>query len=659
MEFSLAFPMEFILALRALQSAKKIQRDLREKTPEGIYGLAPTSRGKYLIYSGAMYLFVLDQLRPWINKIAKSFYGYYQDKMPKEEELGEHVEAALVGALTWNDSFFRLCLSFAEMTSESKQHPMNYWGSFWRVDVLEKFKEHLHGTIGKPYFGVDKLDDANFGREFEREWERVLRFQDLRGSFQIVPLFTHADMVRYANLPRRKQEIVYEMVDYAALKICPKFFLALDDIEPVRLHKWEKLLLGLTRSLVDQAIKRNETIKNMGRKKETKRGLTQKQEQELRDKIELRILKLAKEEYYPLYRKKEIPLRILELMDKIESTGKKIDALMKRGSVSQKVLSKYLEKDKELMEQFLKEVTSWQKGEGFAFDHTSYLFPWPYVLRLSSNKEIQEIMKRGDCEIRPLYRIVENLRIAYRKAEEEKDWERAQELAGELGRREKQLQTVRIRLLTREKLRRVRPSYFVYQRIRRIYLPPEERKRVSVKRRQQHNEENKIEDLLDAQLAEQALMSGARTPQEFGDWASSEKLSQKRLQIGKSIIEDHSGKRREYVSLGELSVIVGCSRDTLMRMEGRGEIEFESRRASGGKVVRQGGRRMKLFPKQGIDEIRNYFIKDKTIAKIAGVRPDYIPRLKKRLGLDELPRLEQKKKLIEYAKQRRENNRNS
>ncbi len=93
-----------------------------------------------------------------------------------------------------------------------------------------------------------------------------------------------------------------------------------------------------------------------------------------------------------------------------------------------------------------------------------------------------------------------------------------------------------------------------------------------------------------------------------------------------------------------------------MRLEEGGEIEFESKRVKGGKVVQQGGRRLKLFPKKQIDEIKYCFVKDKDIARKAGVRPDYIPKLKKKLGLDELPRLEQKKELVEWAKQRRRRN---
>ena len=261
---------------------------------------------------------------------------------------------------------------------------------------------------------------------------------------------------------------------------------------------------------------------------------------------------------------------------------------------------------------------------------------------------------------------IQNLQQEGRKAEEEKDWAKAKKLAKELGKAERERRIGESILRARERSRWVWPSYFIYQTIRRDYLRQEDTKSFPGKSftpNHWQNLESSGEEALDNRLAKEAIEAGAVSPQEFTEYAQLEALNQKQFLEKNVVIEDDSGRKKEYVRLGKLADMVGCSPKTLIRMEERGEIKFEWKRVKGGEIQTEGkgvgkrGRWMRLFPVGKIDEIRCCFLKDRNIAKIARVRADYLPKLKKKRGFDELPRLEQKKKLLEWAKQRRKKRR--
>ena len=634
-----------------MHEMRKTLAELRKQNPEALYRHARVSRNKYMVYSGAMYLFILDQLRPWIGGIIRSFHSYYQRRMPTEKAMRDCVEQSLLTALLVNNPFLRLGLYFEASASKSKLDPSYYWGSFWPVDIWERFKEHLYRAIGQPSLELTRLDDREFSAMFEKEWRRALSFQDGAGGFRIIPLFTHADMVRYGNLSRNNQDIAYRMVDHVVLRICPKLMQPLDHIETRRLTKWKNLLLELVRPLVEQIIEEHAAIKNEDRENELERGLTQKEEKKLRQDIQSRILKLATEEYVYLYGKKQVPLEIRKLMDEIESSNKKIEAWKKNEDITGKTVADLLQKQDRFTEKLL---ASSPKMGGTHIDYSETLFPCGYFLGSVSDAKMQEIKKRGAYPKKSVLRKIKNLKQKLGEAEQGKDRKAARMLSSELGRAERERRAGESILKAREMARWVRPSHFIYKTIRKIYFPPRERKPAWAKSTQS-GDQDKTGDQWDTQLAQEAINSGAKNPKEYTDSSSLEIISQRQY-LGRPIIEDDSRERREYVTLRDLSVALGCSRKTLMRLEEGGEIEFESKRVKGGKVVQQGGRRLKLFPKKQIDEIKYCFVKDKDIARKAGVRPDYIPKLKKKLGLDELPRLEQKKELVEWAKQRRRRN---
>lgn len=637
---------------RPLQGARKTLAELRKKNPEALYHPARVSRNKYMVYSMAMYLFILDQLRPRIRGIIKSFQSYYQRRMPTEEAMRDCVEESLRTALLVNNPFLRLGLYFEASASKSKLDPSCYWGSFWQVDIWERFKEYLYRAIGEPSLELTRLDDREFSAVFEKEWRRALKFQDGTGGFRIIPLFTHADMVRYGNLSRNNQDIAYQMVDYVVLRICPKLMQPLDHIETRRLTKWKNLLLELMRPLVEQIIEEHAAIKNEGQVNEFERGLTQKEEKKLRQNIQSTVLKLATKEYYYLHGKKQVSLEIRKLMDEIESNSKKIEAWKKKEDITGKTVTDLLQKQDRLTGKLL--ASSLKMG-GTHIDYPEAVIPWGYFLGSISDTKMQDIKKRGAYPKKAMFRRIQNLKQKLRKAEQEKDWKGARKLSSELGRAERERRAGESILKRREKWRWVRPSYFIYETIHKIYLPQKDRK-LAWAGSMQSGDQGERGEPWDDQSAREARDSGAKTPKEYTDLASLEIIS-RRQYLGRSITEDDSRERREYVTLRDLSVALGCSRKTLMRLEESGEIEFESKRVKGGKVVQQGGRWLKLFPKKQINEIKHCFVKDKEIAKIAGVRPDYIPKLKKKLSWDELPRLEQKKKLVEWAKQRRRRNR--
>lgn len=644
--------------------AKAKLRNLRKKDPETLYRLARVHSDRYIIYGGAMYLFILDQLAPWISQTVSLFRRYYADKMPKEQEMSKYVEVALLGALLDNHPWLRLNLWIKAFATRSELDPFYYWGSFWQVDICERFKENLYKAIGCPTANLGKLDDNQFATEFEKEWQRVVSFQDLRGGFHIMPLFTHTDMVRYANLSQRNQDIVYQMVDYVVLKICPKLFQTIDHIEPSRFRKWQELLLGLMQPLVDEVIKQQKRVKDEGREEKLRRGLTPKEKREVRENVESRILSLATIEYYYLYGKngkKVIPRDIRILMKEMELNSKKISAVTKKEGFNQKMLSSLLQKDKDLTRRFRKRSASWVEEDGSLMNYHLPYLPWGHFLGSRSDEEIKKIKKRGAYPRRALLKRTENLLREYRKAEEEKNWGKAKELIHRLREVQRERETGQSVLRVREKSRWVWPSYFIYQKIRKHYLLDEHAESLPQKVSHLPDGESSWEDALDDELGQKALTAGAVSPDEFTEYARLEALNQKQFLDKNVVTEDDSGHKREYVRIGELAAEVKRSPKTLIRMEERGEIEFEWRRVKGGEIQAEGksvgkrGRWMRLFPVEKIEELKYYFKNDKDIAKDAGVRADYLPKLKKKLGLDELPRCQQKKKLIEYFEQRRKN----
>lgn len=664
---------------RSRREAREKLSGLRKRDPEARYRLVPTLLNRYIIYSESVCLFITDQLAGWIVETVSHFYCYYDDKMPKKEEINKYVRKALLEALIDNHPWLRLSFWIKTFATESKLDPFYYWGSFWKMDMCQRFKEYLYIAIGRPTANLEKLDDERFIAEFEEEWQRAVNFQDLRGGFHIMPLmplFTPNDMVRYAHLSRSNpkieyrmiQDLVWQMIDYVVLKICPKLFETIDHLEPRRFQKWQKLLLELMRPLVDQVLRKQERIMNQGREEKSKRELTQKDKQGVRKNIESRILSLATKKYYYLYEyeKKEIPWDIRALMKEWELNGKKMRASEKKQGFYQQKWS-CAKKSEDLAKKILEKIASWVgEGDGSWINYYQPYLPWGHFLGLDSDEEIKEIKERGAYPRKALLKRTENLLREYRKAEEEKNWRKAKELLRKLREVEREREAGQSVLRAREKSRWVRPSYFIYQKIRKDYLFQEDTNSFPGKGFMPNHWQD-LESLgdedLDNRVAKEALAVGATSPQEFTEYASLEKLNQKRLLDKNVVIEDDSGYKREYVRLGKLADMVGCSPKTLIRMEERGEIKFEWRRVKGGEIQTEGkgvgkrGRWMRLFPVEKIDEIRCCFLKDRNIAKIARVRADYLPKLKKKRGFDELPRLEQKKKLLEWAKQRKKKRR--
>jgi len=640
---------------RSRKEAKEKLRDFRKSHPEAHYRLFLVPPDSYIIYSESVYLFMWDQLANWGTQIVNLFHSYYQDRMQKKEEVGSYVKKALLAALLDNNPWQRLALYLKVLATETELDPSYYWGAFWRMDVTHRFKEQLYEAIGHPTANLREVGDEKFLVECEKEWLRALEFLDSRGDLHIMPLVTPDDMVRYANLPGRDQDIVYQMIDYVVLKICPKLWQTLDYIESIRFHKWQNLLLGLMRPLVDEVVRQQERIKNEGRPEALRQGLTEKEERELRQNIESRILKLATEEYYYLYGTKQIPRDIRILMKEIESNQSKLMTVTEKGG-SFKEKRSYIEKDKNLTAKLLQKAASWVEGDSSWIHYCQLFLPWGHFIGLPSDEEMKEIMRRGAYPRKALLKRIENLKKEYGKTEEGKDWGKARELASAIGKTERELETGESVLQARQKSRGVRPSYFLYRQIQNDYSIAERIEPFADKgllRNNWQDEKSPWAEALDARVAEESLAEGAMVLQGFEGYISPESLTQKQFLDKPVVVEDESGHRQKYVRLGRLADKLGCSPKTLIRMEERGDIEFEWKRIGGGwrtiggRKIYQKGRRMRLFPVEKIEELEYCFKNDKDIAKDAGVRADYLPKLKKKLGLDELPRCQQKKKLIE------------
>ena len=182
-----------------------------------------------------------------------------------------------------------------------------------------------------------------------------------------------------------------------------------------------------------------------------------------------------------------------------------------------------------------------------------------------------------------------------------------------------------------EKIKWVRPSYFICQQIYKIYLPKKYHDYKEIKQKTMELEFRKgDEERLVKKNGSIAIVGG------------STRRGARSVSFEEVLI---NGKT--YLTIMGLAKKVDRVPQTLRNLEEQGKIIFERHR--------EGHRRaMRLFPQDKLNEILLFFPpRFKEVARKIGVSESYLRRLRKRLNLQNLSKIEQVAALMERFKKRR------
>jgi len=282
------------------QEAERLVSKKSQKDPPGEYSSFRYSEKHYAVYNGLIFRFLYDIAYPMLARIVETSNAYYGDTVPRsDQKLQNAIASSLLLALTVFPVKSRLAYLKREGYEANRQIPFFltvFLDTFW-IDVLERFKVLFWRSTGSPQATFSD-DDVEFAGQFEHEWERAKLFSGLNYDFVVVPAFEQADMVRYSQLSGSyRRRIFNEMIDYVVLRICPRLLLELDQIEEKRFQSWQYVLIEMTRSLV------NVILRSIERAKGGK--LSSKDQMQLLETLQKRIVQLATSEYNYRFRKSE------------------------------------------------------------------------------------------------------------------------------------------------------------------------------------------------------------------------------------------------------------------------------------------------------------------------------------------------------------------
>ena len=322
----------------SLQDASAKLKKLKSKSKEAGYRILEINKKEYVIYSQAVYYFIVVQHPAYWETTVKQYQVYYKDYMPKVEHFyeSELVEFAIMRAILRCNLSMRVKYFF-QITQQQKRRLSHVWGSFFEADVLERFKEELWIAIKCPYMDFGEIKNASiFAKNFEAQWIYAKQFSDLEYNFSVIPRFSLKDMVRYAVfLPNeiKDDKIVYEMIDYVGYKVCPSLRLDIHRADLDLFKGWIKVFLQLCIPLIQAKV--NWISKQTYELRKT--TIIEKEKQELQEKIIPEIKKWILHDFDFSYRKVDYPvpffmpignLSILDKKRKIGNTKEQEDAFV-------------------------------------------------------------------------------------------------------------------------------------------------------------------------------------------------------------------------------------------------------------------------------------------------------------------------------------------
>lgn len=236
------------LTLPLSETQTRLRELIQQQGAEWDFALLSVGQDKYVIYSRAIYFFILAHNPQWWWWAFEAFKKCYSQLIAPDDRFwkNETFEIAFMRAAFKTNPSIRVKFMLQDKTDRNPSFVIS--ASFER-DVYIRLKDELWFAYKGPVDANLRQNDSKlFAETFEGEWEYLkATFSDMHFGFTVHPCFTFNDMISYAGLPKglKKLRIVSEMIDYAVLRVAPTAMLTADQVDPERVKKWMNLIAAL------------------------------------------------------------------------------------------------------------------------------------------------------------------------------------------------------------------------------------------------------------------------------------------------------------------------------------------------------------------------------------------------------------------------------
>jgi len=203
--------------------------------------------------------FLFDLFKKFIFDVTNQCLLYYKIIPPKSNN---NITKEILCA-------FKLAIEYCDKKTIEKQGFSDFF-----VAVIEYFKCTFYNVFEVKPLNIYKItNDDTFVKTFENEWKKLYQYSDNLYGFNVIPLLTRKEFLRYLKLPFEKQEKYGHLSQTKKYKEIMNYFVGQAFFKPLPLieisYCYQKDLTILFKPLIDNLVKeackrirKNEGIKD-------------------------------------------------------------------------------------------------------------------------------------------------------------------------------------------------------------------------------------------------------------------------------------------------------------------------------------------------------------------------------------------------------------